>query len=250
MQNQSTWYCSLCLINLFPFKNLEDETDFMAAINKSPSNGSLRYLSDKIFLPFELNDNYFVESSFNSGITKTFDKKQNFCLCHMNIRSIRKNLGSFEITLENLQHKFSLIGITETWLKDDDCDLYAIQCYNVVEKHRQTRSGGGVAIFIKDNIGYTVRSDPSTFNEHIESVFIEINNEELTINRNIVIRVIYRTPNTNIKDFNAQIASVLEELCIDKKHVYLMGDYNIDLLNSESHDLTNEFVYLMCYCHR
>ena len=56
MQNQSTWYCSLCLINLFPFNNLEDETDFMAAINESPSNGSLRYLSDKIFLPFELND--------------------------------------------------------------------------------------------------------------------------------------------------------------------------------------------------
>ena len=61
----------------------------------------------------------------------------------MNIRSIRKNLGSFEITLENLQHEFSLIGITETWLKDDDCDLYAIQGYNVVEKHRQNRSGGG-----------------------------------------------------------------------------------------------------------
>ena len=99
MQNQSTWYCSLCLINVFPFNNLEDETDFMAAINVSPFNGSLRYLSDKIFLPFELNDsdhqygcdgldpdlnyfssynqyisgcNYFVESSFNSEITKTF----------------------------------------------------------------------------------------------------------------------------------------------------------------------------------
>ena len=28
----------------------------MAAINESPSNGSLRYLSDKIFLPVELND--------------------------------------------------------------------------------------------------------------------------------------------------------------------------------------------------
>ena len=94
-----------------------------------------------------------------------------------------------------------MIGITEAWLKDDDCDLFAIQGYNVVEKHRQNRSGGGVAIFIKDNIEYIVRSDLSTFSEHIESVFIEINNETLTINRNIVIGVIYRTPNTNIKDF-------------------------------------------------
>ena len=81
----------------------------------------------------------------------------------------------------------------------------------------------------------------------MESVFIEINNEVLTFNRNIVIGDIYRTPNTNIKGFNAQIASVLEELRINKKLVYLMGDYNIDLLNSESHDLTNEFVDLV-YC--
>ena len=69
----------------------------------------------------------------------------------------------------------------------------------------------------------------------------------MIINRNVVIGVIYRTPNTYIKDFNAHIASVLEGLLIDKKLVYLMGDYNIDLLNSESHDLTNEFVDLM-YC--
>ena len=105
----------------------------------------------------------------------------------------------------------------------------------------------GVAIYIKDNIEYTVLSDLGTFNEHIESVFIEINNEALTINRNIVIGVIYRTLNTNIKDFNAQIASVLQELRKDEKLVYLMGHYNIDLLNSESHDLTNEFVDLV-YC--
>ena len=76
----------------------------------------------------------------------------------------------------------------------------------------------GVAIFIKENIEYTIPSDLSTFNEHIESVFIEINNDAMTINRNIVIGVIYR--------------------------IY----YNIDLLNSETHDLTNEFVDLMYLC--
>ena len=158
-----------------------------------------------------------------------------------------KNLGSLEFTLENLQHEFSLIGITETWLKDDDCDLFAIHGYNVVEKHRQNRSGGGVALFIKDNIEYTIRSELSTFNDQLESVFIEINKDALTTDKNIVIGVIYRIPNRNLKDFNTQIASVLEQLRIEKKLVYLMGDYNIDLLNAGSHDLTNEFVDLM-YC--
>ena len=47
-QNRSTWYCSHCLINIFPFKNLENEIDFMSTVNESPLDGSLIYLSDKI----------------------------------------------------------------------------------------------------------------------------------------------------------------------------------------------------------
>ena len=81
--------------------------------------------------------------------------------------------------LDGLQHKFSLLGVTETWLKDDDCDLYDIEGYNKLEKHRQNRSGGGVAIFIKDSIEYTIRNDLITFNEHIESVFFEISKEHM-----------------------------------------------------------------------
>ena len=58
-------------------------------------------------------------------------------------------------------------------MKDDDCDLFAIQGYNVVEKHRQKISGGGVALFIKDNIEYTIRSELSTFNEQLKSVLLK-----------------------------------------------------------------------------
>ena len=48
-------------------------------------------------------------------------------------------------------------------------------------------------------------------------------------------------------DFNATMANALEQLCMENKLVYLMGDYNIDLLNSDKHDLTNEFVDVL-YC--
>ena len=43
-------------------------------------------------------------------------------------------------------------------------------------------------------------------------------------------------------DFNATMANALEQLRMENELVYLMGDYNIDLLNSEKHDLTNEFI--------
>ena len=112
--HRNDWYCSCCLVDLFPFNNLENETDFMSVINDSPASSSLRYLSDKMFLPFELNDsdhqygnssidpdlndfrsfnqyisccNYFVESS---EIDKCLNMKQHFLCVIRHIRSLRK----------------------------------------------------------------------------------------------------------------------------------------------------------------
>ena len=93
---------------------------------------------------------------------------------------------------------------------------------------------------------YAVRID-LVINEYIESIFIEIDKEYMNAKKNIVIGVIYRIPNTNMMDFDTTLASVLEQLCMENKLVYLMGDYNIDLFNSETHDLTNTFVDVM-YC--
>ena len=60
---------------------------------------------------------------------------------------------------DGLWHTFSLLGVTEIWLKYDDCDLYDIEGYDKFEKHRQNLSGGGVALFFKDCIEYTIRND-------------------------------------------------------------------------------------------
>ena len=55
--NEQTWFCSMCITEIFPFNNIEDEVDFLANIDAStlPRN-SMCYLSDKVFIPFELND--------------------------------------------------------------------------------------------------------------------------------------------------------------------------------------------------
>ena len=56
-----------------------------------------------------------------------------FSSCHINIRSMKANLTSFDIFLQNLEFEFSVIGITETWLTDSNCDLYNINGFNFVE---------------------------------------------------------------------------------------------------------------------
>ena len=64
----------------------------------------------------------------------------------MNIRSVRKNLDSFENYLNLLNHNFTVIGLSETWLSKDDYDLSRLSGYNFIGHHRSDRIGGGVAI--------------------------------------------------------------------------------------------------------
>ena len=53
------WYCTLCTSSLFPFNGFEDDSHFREAIDESScmNRYTLRYLSDKLFSPFELNMN-------------------------------------------------------------------------------------------------------------------------------------------------------------------------------------------------
>ena len=122
---------------------------------------TIEALSAKLFNPFEINNdeiyyplcdidpdahhfnelnahisqncNYYYEHSFSSVIQNRFtsimDLKVFALWCHINIRSQKANPKSFEICLENLQFIFSIIGITETWLNDYNCDLYSLNGY-------------------------------------------------------------------------------------------------------------------------
>ena len=100
--------------------------------------------------------------------------------------------------MECLDFKFSVFGFSETWLKDNICDVYGIQGYSVVEKHRKSTCGGGVAIYVKHGIDYFHREDLSGFDDCMESVFIEIPKDVYELGKNVIIGTIYRPPGTDI----------------------------------------------------
>ena len=54
--NQHLWYCSHCITDMFLFNQIEDVTDYISVIKDLAPSSSLSYLSDELFLPFELND--------------------------------------------------------------------------------------------------------------------------------------------------------------------------------------------------
>ena len=59
--------------------------------------------------------------------------------------------------------------------------------------------------------------------------------------RGLLIAVIYRPPNTDIKLFIDVLKDVLEKVQLENKLLYLVSDYNINLLTVDSHSLTADF---------
>ena len=76
---------------------------------------------------------------------------------------------------------------------------------------------------------------------YLELSFIEITNPSKTTN--IIVGCIYRHPTMDLNEINYYYLNpLLEKLAKEKKTVFLLGDFNVDLLKYEHHKATNEFL--------
>ena len=99
--------------------------------------------------------------------------KDLFSLIHLNIRSLLANLTGFMSYMSNDNHIFSIIGFTETWLKPSNIETFGIAGYNHVGLTRQSGKGGGVSLFISDDIVYSEIQELNMVEYHIECIFIK-----------------------------------------------------------------------------
>ena len=74
----------------------------------------------------------------------------------------------------------------------------------------------------------------------LESTFVEIINPKKS---NIVIGCLYKHPNMDILDFKNNYPSQMFEIVSkERKQVFLLGDFNRNLLNYNDHQPTNDFL--------
>ena len=279
MDASPSWMCVSCIQTLFPFNWIEEDDMFLKEVCGQMNCVNMNDLiidNKEIFHVFDVTDDdddqfvadidpdknyfnkydfkltkncqYYDENQFNMEYAKNRDansiiKASNpFSMCHINIRSVAKNLSSLSDYLVNLNHDFTFIGMSETWLIENTKELHPLEGYNTVSNCRPSKKGGGVSLYVKERLLYTVRHDLCIFNEHMESVFVEIDKSALSADKNVVIGVLYRPPNTDIEIFNEHLGNVLDKVGHEKKLSYIMGDYNINLLNYDSHTKTASFL--------
>ena len=82
-------------------------------------------------------------------------------------------------------------------------------------------------------------------NDYFASDFVQLSHESIKSTRDIIVGVIYRKPNTDVKSFVHEMSNLLSLLQQTNKVVYIMGDYNINLLNVHTHISTADFIDMM-----
>ena len=108
--------------------------------------------------------------------------------------------------------------------------------------NRSKKSGGGVALYLSNCFEFTVLYELNFMNEFIESLFVEIS---IPQSKNIIVGIIYRPPNSNSNDVLSCLTTLLSNIDFVNKDVFVMGDFNIDLLKHASNNSSHEFIELL-----
>jgi hypothetical protein len=273
LYDSNGWICCICTGYIFPFNHYDDDDEFINAVSETWFISGLYTLSDlddKLFSPFDfdqdVNDiyenadpdtnffnnqnislkssDYYCDRKFNDQVVPHIQSGNPFSFLSYNIRSASKNIDSFTTYLELFNYSFSFIGLSETWFNETTFSRHGIPGYAHEGLYRSNQRGGGVSLFIKEDIPYTIRSDLNVFDSLSEMLFVEVDKSVFGTDKNIIIGTIYRIPNTDIASFTDRLSHVMNVIKNESKIGYYLGDYNINLLNNEFHQPTQDFIDL------
>jgi exonuclease III len=221
-----------------PFESMDDEGEGVLG-DIDPDQNFLREISGKALN----NCKYYYSSTQMTDIIEA-NKNGSLSILHLNIRSTPTNLDTFIATLHSSSMEIDLITFSETWLKSSNADYHGIQGYTHEYLTRETRPGGGTSIYIKYSWSYKVWSDLNHSTDEFEMLWVEIDKDSSKTHTNLIVGSIYRCPGANPTEFNQILQSTLSIISVENKEIIHMGDYNLNLLNSDTHLPTSEFIDL------
>ena len=131
-----------------------------------------------------------------------------------------------------------ILAINESKLDDSFTDEeISILGYIIVRKDRN-RHGGGVALYIKENLSYSLRNDLVPV--RLEMICAEIN---LPYSRSFLVGTWYRPPNSDF-DLFAEYSSFIEKCDYENKQIIILGDMNCDYLKDPIDPHTRKLQFL------
>ena len=153
--------------------------------------------------------------------TSLCTSSQSINICHFNARSIRNKMN--EISYFTKQNNIHIITISETWLGPEFSDNYFnLPNFQTVFRQDRNKNGGGVCIFVSDQLSCCRRSDLES--QDLELLWVEVFLQQSPRTQYpLLIGCCYRPPNSPMH-FYEKLETTLDNVVT--KNILLLGDFN------------------------
>ena len=154
-----------------------------------------------------------------------------FSVTHVNCQSLSRHYE--EILNISTQIDFHVLMLSETWLKPTLASKSVQLAKYTLYRHDRcgSKTGGGVAMYVRDDLKAKILFT-SPDNSGIEFLFVEI----LVGSKKCVLGVVYWPPHIGKL---SELHECLAFLASSYEHIIIMGDFNINLLNTNNANIVN-----------
>lgn len=171
---------------------------------------------------YDINESFKTSGSIqsnSSGLNDTFNcfESKGLHFIHFNIRSLFPKLAELKTFIS--KYKFAVIALSETWLDSSVTDSEVhLDGFSIVRRDRD-RQGGGVCLYISNDLAFTERKDLDT--DKLEAVWVNL---LLPKSKPILIGSCYRPRRQSV--FTELLEYVLNSVRSDTEW-FILGDFNI-----------------------
>ena len=255
---EAKWFCLFCKVKMnkenlpFTLSNSSElvnlnNCDSLDFLNHLPSLETIYEASSfsKYNLPdIDAETPNLVTSKYHT--VANFQKlkiEKDFNLFHSNVNGLESKYGTLHAFLNDAKSAMDVIAITET-SENNDHGFFknvSMEGYEPFQTPTFTRKGGTL-MYVNSNFNSTERIDLKAQTNDFESVWVEIVNKS---SKNIVCGCIYRHPRYDASSFMDYMDSTLSKLSQENKELYIMGDFNIDFLKTDTFQTSTDFYALL-----
>ena len=236
-----SWYNLLLIMVDISLGQIEEEKEY---------NFKSKYDEDGNIFIDEQNCKYFEIFELKNEFVQ---RKNSFSCYSHNIRSINGHWDDILDIMGSVKPiKFSVLAFQEIWSISRVYEIpgYCKLEYNTRDKNASINPncGGGGGLFIDEKYkDYEILSDASIFIPNVyESIWVKIRIKD---GQDKIIGNVYRPNTAPLANLSQAIEihnSILENLQNDRVHskcdIHIVGDFNINILNFETHSQTNDYI--------
>lgn len=220
---KSKWSCSACELSQNNSTDVEVENDQMSANRQFSFSNSL-FVDEETSIDINTTSN---QSSLNSPVKLPKGLK----FAHVNINGIK---GKFSECVEFLdtEKNVLVLGITESKLdpQRDSTKEFQVRNYNLIRRDRENKEGGGTLLYVHNSCDFSEvelpNLNPPSF---VECTVISVKRIGMKLS---LVCIVYAPPYAANAAFCNFFRDVCEFLKCKNSMVYILGDFNINLLES------------------